>query len=194
MKTIIIKNPYPPKNKTLLLLELIDVKLESHPPFSTMENFNDIQFAKDGFHIVSAGFIGMTYFSSICDYGFGIKQKEQENILRPILEKKETGTLYPKYNLTILPYRYATSAFLTLEAQDITGGKGFSTDEIKIHINDAFIAETNYIKMGKIFFDFRDLDEDMVRYSNIVYDLLKNRYKDYEGECFIYSYNNVEFP
>ena len=192
MKIIIIRNPFPPKIERPHLLSLYDF-ITHQFQYLTIDDFDSIQVAKDGYHIITVAVIGFTNFSSICQYGFGIKQIEQENIITPVLNKKETGCLFPKYNLTILPYRYTTNAFMTTNSRDVTNGKGFGIEEIKTQIEDALRAEIEYIEKGKLFFDFRDLEDDMERYFNVLTNLLTNEYKEYDWECYIYSVDNSEF-
>jgi hypothetical protein len=192
MKIIIIKNPYPLKTELPHLLSRRDPIL-NRPHYLTVDNFDFIKAAQDGYHIITVAFIGLTYFSSICEYGFGIKQSEQEKLIQPILNKKETGTLYPKHNLTILPYRYTTNAFITSNSHDITNCKSFSVEEIKTQIEDSLRAEIKYIKKGKLFFDFQDLQKDMFRYFNVLIGFLCNEYKKFNWECYVYSVDNSEF-
>ncbi|MCL5029776.1 MAG: hypothetical protein M1480_12260 [Bacteroidetes bacterium] len=194
MKLHLIKNYESNKLQNKLFLDDF-LKVQRLPYASLLEDneFNVIKAAKNGFHIISVAFIGLTNFSAVCQYGFGIEQPEQERFITPINTKKETGTLFPKYKLTILPYRYKTSAFMNVDKYDYTNGKGFTRDEVMVHIKDAIIAETDYIKSGKLVFDFRDLGEDMLRYRNLLHLFLTEDYKDYDWEVFMYSFDNSEW-
>lgn len=167
---------------------MIDTLLTYEPkiPRLTLDGFDDMNAIKNGFHVISVSFIGMTYFSSLCQYGLNINQIEQEKIIDPILRNKETGTLYPKHNLTILPYRYSTNAFMTIDSIDFTNGKGFDIDEVRSQLQDAFKAETEHVKSNKMFFDFRDLGEEMLRYNNVVQNILQNEFGDSSIECYMY--------
>lgn len=76
---------------------------------------------------------------------------------------------------------------------DYTNGKGFSIDEVRTQVRDAFKVETEFIKSGKLVFDFRDIGSDMLRYRNIVEHYLTTEYKDNDWEVFIYSADNTEW-
>ena len=158
-----------------------------------MDDFNIIDAARKGYHIITVGFIGLTNFSAVCQFAFGIDQYEQERLITPINTKRETGTLFPRYNLTILPYRYRTTPGMTIGVYDYTNGKGFSDNEIATYIKDALKAETNYIKSNKLVFDFLHLGEDMPRYTVILLNYLTGDYKNYDWECYMYSADNSEW-
>ena len=194
MKLHLIKHYEPPKKR--LLADSYNFNVIQRLPYESLledNEFNIFDSAKNGYHIISVAFIGLTNFSAVCQYGFGIDQPEQERFITPINTKKETGTLFPKYKLTILPYRYKTSALMNVDTYDYTNGKGFTRDEVIVHIKDAIKAETEYIKSGKLVFDFRDLGEDMLRYRNLLHLFLTEDYKDYDWEVFMYSFDNSEW-
>lgn len=194
MKLHLIKHYEPNRDKADKHILLISEKLNKQrlPYSSLLEEFDIFEAAKNGFHIVSVAFIGLTNFSSVCQYGFGINQQEQDKFITPINTKKETGTLFPKYNLTILPYRYRTTPIMTIGEYDYTNGNGFTIEEVETHIKDAFKSLTDYIKSNKIILDFRDLGEDMLRYRNFAHSYLSD-FKDFEWDCYMYSFDNSEF-
>jgi hypothetical protein len=191
MKLYFIKNPSPTSHKGVKLL----LNRIHHSKSQLLEDadFDIVQAAKKGYHIISVAYIGLTFFSYVCEYGFGIKQPQQEEIITPVNEKKETGTLYPGCRLTIVPYRYKTSAFMSFGIHDYTNGKGFLIDEVKMQVHDIFKSEIDFVKSGKLVFDFRDLGSDMLRYRNIVEHYLTTSYKDNDWEVFIYSADNSEW-
>ena len=62
---------------------------EKNQDFNKIENLDVIDAAKNGYHIVTIGFLGLTFISHICEYGFGIRHHEQSNLLKLIqLNKK----------------------------------------------------------------------------------------------------------
>ena len=192
MKLHLIKHPDP--NKPLEKLILDDILNKQRIPYTSMlDDFNIFDAAKNGYHIISVAFIGLTNFSSVCQYGFNIDQYEQDRLITPINTKKETGTVFPKHNLTILPYRYRTTPVMTVGEYDYTNGKGFSIDEIEVHIKDALKAETDYIKCGKLVFDFKDFGKDMLRYRNRLHTYLTQEYNNNDWEVYMYSYDNTEW-
>jgi hypothetical protein len=190
MKLTIIKNPIPnPKPSRILLLEILGHKEESH---ELVENFDLLKAINDRFHIVSVAFIGLTNFSSLCEFYLNIKQREQYQMTELINLKGETGTFYPLYNLTVLPYGYITNSF-GQKGYDCTEGKGSTIDEVENHVQDAIKAEKDFIKSGKILFDFRDFGKDMLRYRNLLYYYLTKKFSEYDWECYMYSFDNHEF-
>lgn len=194
MKVYLSKHyePLKPKDKQHVLIDQV-IKNDRISVELLENDFDVIAAAKEGFHIVSLAFIGLTNFSSVCRSAFNIDQPEQESYITPINTKKETGTMYPKHNLTILPYRYRTTAGMTVGTYDHTHGEGFSIDEICSHIKDALLAETEYIKAGKIVFDFRDLGEDMRRYTNATRRILSDEYSDMDWKIYMFSSDNTEW-
>lgn len=195
MKLTIIRNPDPPKTEQVKKLVLSDKFFDEQTriPYLKLDEFDLFAAAKNKHHIITIAKIGLTQFSSVCEYVFGLDQYEQEHIITPINTKKETGTIFPKHKLTILPYRYRTTPVMTTGTYDYTGGKGFSIEEVENHIKEAFRAEIDYVKSGKLVFDFRDLGEDMLRYRNLVHGFLTRDFNNYDWDCYTYSFNNYEF-
>ena len=192
MKINIIKNESPIKKRSQeLVLSLLFH--QQNLDFNKIDNLDIIEASKNDYHIVNVGIIGLTFFSTVCEFGFGIKQQEQEFLIQPILNKKETGTIFPKAKLTIFPHRFKTNAGYTWDSTDITRGEGFTTEEIKKFILDALQAETKYIKSGKVIFDFRDLGDEMYIYNSILHNIILNDFREIECDIFYYSFNNKEF-
>jgi len=67
---------------------------------------------------------------------------------------KETGTLYPKINITLLPSPSACYGFID---SNVYNDGDYSEEEVIAHILDAFKANSEYIKSDKMYFDFRNL-------------------------------------
>lgn len=192
MKLHLVKHPDPNKPLEKLILDVF-LNKQRISYASMLDDFDIFDAAKNGYHIISVAFIGLTNFSSVCQYGFNIDQYEQDRLITPINTKKETGTVFPKHNLTILPYRYRTTPVMTVGEYDYTNGKGFSIDEVEVHIKDALKAETDYIKCGKLVFDFKDFAKDMLRYRNRLHTYLTQEYNNNDWEVYMYSYDNTEW-
>lgn len=155
-----------------------------------IDDFNIEKAVKDGYHIVCIGFIGLTMFSSICQFWLNpeMKQEQQQVFVEMVNSSQETGTLFPNYKLTILPYRYRTTAFMTVGSYDYTDGKGFDFDDIKKHLEDAFEAEIKYINSKKMYFCFLDLDPEIeIKYIYCLYELLNDKYQNYDGDIYMHS-------
>jgi hypothetical protein len=190
MQINIIKNrsPHKKRRREFLLIYPFNKDLQN---FNKVDDLEIVAAAKKGYHVVSVGYIGMTFFSTICQYGFGLNQNAQQALINPVLKNKETGTLFPRAKLTILPYQYRTQSFITIN--NISDKREFTYEEIKNHISDALNAEINLVKSGKVIFDFRDLGEDMYTYNSILHDIIINDFKEIEGDVYYYSFNNKEF-
>ena len=162
-------------------------------PMTTLEEFDAIEAAKNGFHIVSVAALSLTFYSAVCEFAFGISPEQQELQIRPILEKKETGTFFPKYKLTVLPFRYHTARIRLGGEYDYTHGAGFTIEEIEQHIKDAIHAERDHVREARILFDFRDFGSDMLRYRNTLVRFLSDEYATHDWDCYFYSFDNSEF-
>ena len=162
-------------------------------PMAQVQEFDAIDAAKNGFHIVSVAALSLTHYSAVCEFGFGISPEEQERQIRPILEKKETGTFFPKYKLTVLPFRYHTTRIRLGGEYDYTHGAGFSIEEVETHITDAIHAERDVVRAGRVLFDFLDFGNDMLRYRNTLARFLSREYAIHDWDCYFYSFDNSEF-
>jgi hypothetical protein len=162
-------------------------------PMVQIQTFDAIDAAKNGYHIVTVAALSLTHYSAVCEFGFGISPEEQERQIRPILEKKKTGTFFPNYKLTVLPFRYHTTRIRLGGEYDYTHGSGFSIEEVETHIKDAIHAERDIVREGRVLFDFRDFGTDMLRYRNTLTRFLSTEYSHHDWECYFYSYDNSEF-
>jgi len=195
MKLHVIKHPDPsPVFGETRLNRVLTEKFEaSLLPLARVQEFDAIDAAKSGFHIVSVAALSLTYYSTVCEFGFAISPEEQERQIRPILEKKETGTFFPKYKLTVLPFRYHTTRIRLGGEYDYTHGAGFSIEEVETHIKDAIHAERDVVRAGRVLFDFRDFGDDMLRYRNTLARFLSKEYAVQDWDCYFYSFDNSEF-
>jgi hypothetical protein len=190
MRLHLIKHTDPNKPLDKTFLE----KYWQRIPYTTLlDDFDILGALIDGYHIISVAYIGLTYFSYIAEFGLHLDQYEQERLITPINTQHETGTLFPKYNLTILPYRYRTTPVMTVGTYDYTGGKGFSIEEVETQIKDALKAETDYINSKKLVFDFRDFGEDMLRYRNRLHTYLTQEFNHNNWDVYMFSYDNSEW-
>ena len=195
MKLHVIKHPDPsPVLDGTRLDRVLTEKFESSLlPMAQVQEFDAIDAAKNGFHIVSVAALSLTHYSAVCEFGFGISPEEQERQIRPILEKKETGTFFPKYKLTVLPFRYHTTRIRLGGEYDYTHGAGFSIEEVETHITDAIHAERDVVRAGRVLFDFLDFGNDMLRYRNTLARFLSREYAIHDWDCYFYSFDNSEF-
>jgi hypothetical protein len=129
-------------------------------------------------HLVSIGAIGLTNFSAYCEFGCGINLDEQAKYVRRVNQKKETGTIFPKANITILPHLHTTTS-------------KSSEETIKAHLRDALIAEKEYLKTKFVVFDYRSCGLSWIEeflYNRCVQELLRVEFAKLDGTAFIYSH------
>lgn len=154
MKIIIHKNPEPePFRKSLFSLESFD-NLIRKGTITSDNTLDFIELAKQNNHIISIGFLGLSHFGALIDFGYKIDRNLISSILIEIFNKKETASLYPFYNLTILPFDINPESYLYFgqkvdKMHNSNDGNGYSFNEIECFIKDALLAENKYIKKEK---------------------------------------------
>lgn len=160
--------------------------LKLQETFKTEENYIDLLKKKD-IHMVTPAFIGLTQCSTYLEFGCNIKQPQQEVFVTQVNEKKEVGTLFPRHNMTLFPYRYRTGAFMSFgPPHDYTNGEGYSDDEFKTFIKDILTAEIEYVRSNRIVIDVAGSldDSEKMRFFNLLRKECKNdRYR--ELDCTI---------
>ncbi|EDL59234.1 hypothetical protein [Gimesia maris] len=115
-------------------------------PLKLFEDFDEIDAARTGFHIVTVTALSLTYYSGVCESGFGISLDDQYPQPQPILERRETSTFFRKYKLTVLPCRYHTTR-IRFESECVyTKDVGYSIEEVKTHMRDAIHAERDIVR------------------------------------------------
>jgi hypothetical protein len=149
-----------------------------------------VQDLKEGkCHVVLIGMIGLTYFSHYCQDGAGIEQPEQETCTFKVNETSETGTLFPKANITILPCGFSTHSFMTINSREYVRDGEYSDQKIKNHVRDAFVAERDFIRSGLMVFDLRFSgvdDHQMCLYNECIIQLAKTEFQDLPGRVVVF--------
>jgi len=54
-------------------------------------------------HVVTFAEVGLSSYSSCCEFAYGMMQSEQQVYADKVNALDETGTMYPRANITILP-------------------------------------------------------------------------------------------
>ncbi|WP_145931097.1 hypothetical protein [Immundisolibacter cernigliae] len=112
------------------------------------------ELPKNKIHYVSVAMPGLTMASSFIDDA-GFTTEERCALMNTVNQAKETGTLYPKANITLLPSPIAKDRMgFNL---DVFNDGDYSKKEIISHMEDAFKANKEYIKSKTMYFDFRNL-------------------------------------
>lgn len=101
--------------------------------------FEDLKAGK--IHVVAFAEEGFSAFKASLEFAFNIPPLEGEALCKPINQLDETGTIWPKGNLTALPRRY----FRTW-VQDPA--------PLRRCLRDAFIANRDHCKCAVMIFDF----------------------------------------
>ncbi len=124
-------------------------------------------------HYVSVAMPGLTFASANVEFAGGFNVGQRNDFMMTVNRTKETGTLYPKVNVTLLPS--PSASYGGMDSNTYNDGD-YSAEEVVAHILDAFKANSQYIKSKKMYFDFRNLcvsDDHYVSCLRIAMDRLK---------------------
>ncbi len=114
-----------------------------------------VELLKDrAIHYVSVAMPGLTVVSANIEFAGGFNIAQRNDLMMAVNRTKETGSLYPKVNITLLPS--PSASYGGLDSNSYNNGD-YSEEEVVIHILDAFKANSQYIKSDTMYFDFRDL-------------------------------------
>lgn len=118
-------------------------------------------------HIVCVAQNGLTHLNVYAELWCDIDKIIVSNACDKINSKKETGTLYPVANITILP-----KSEMNTDLNRHTSVLSFS--QLQNCIKDVFVANSNYIKSEKIFFSLEPYYIDKKMAFEIINDLIIN--------------------
>ena len=126
-------------------------------------------------HYISVAMPGMTVASSNMQFAADFSVDERNQFMMMVNRAQETGTLYPKINITLLP---SPSASYLGGNVNVYNDGDYSGPEVINHIRDAFKANSEYIKSDKMYFDFRNLCVSEEHYVIC----LKKRIKEFQSQ------------
>ena len=127
--------------------------LSRNTEFGTEVDF--VQLLENGsVHYISIAMPGLTVASTNIQFAGGFDVDERNQFMMMVNRAQETGTLYPRVNITLLP---SPSASYFVGDNHIYNDGDYSEQEVINHIRDAFQANSEYIKSDKMYFDFRNL-------------------------------------
>lgn len=112
-------------------------------------------------HYVSVAMPGLTVASSLIERAGGFDVAQRNDFMMTVNRARETGTLYPQVNITLLPSPRASYGGLD---SSVYNARDYPEAEVIAHILDAFKANAQYIKSGRMYFDFRNLCVSEVHY------------------------------
>lgn len=105
-------------------------------------------------HYVSVAMPGLTVASAAIEFAGGFDTRHRNDFMMTVNRAKETGTLYPRVNISLLPSPAASYGGVD---SNIYHDGDYSEEEVIAHMLDAFKANSEYIKSRKMYFDFRNL-------------------------------------
>ncbi len=105
-------------------------------------------------HYVSLAYPGLTVVSACVEFAGGFDVRQRNDLMLRVNHAKETGTLYPEVNITLLPS--PTASYGGMDHNVHHEGE-YSEAEVVAQISDAFKANSQYIKCRTMYFDFRNL-------------------------------------
>jgi hypothetical protein len=105
-------------------------------------------------HYVSLAVPGLTVVSACVEFGGSFDARRRNDFMLRVNHAKETGTLYPQANISLLPS--PTASYGVMDHNVHHEGE-YSKAEVVAQILDAFKANSQYIKSRKMYFDFRNL-------------------------------------
>lgn len=111
-------------------------------------------------------------FSATCEFTYGIPRDVQKRCASMVNEKMETGSLYPKANITVLP-------------RPLFRNDGPDESLMRTCIRDAFVVERDYIKSSKMILEFTcsNVSYDLVYF--ISKELCENEFADVAGTAIL---------
>ena len=138
-----------------------------------------VELLKSGVcHVVTFAETGFSAFKACCDFAYNIPWVEIQKYADQVNNANETGSLYPKGNITALPLHFFR--------EPITNSiPGYSEDDLKICIRDAFIVERDYIKSGLMILEFTCSDISYELVYTICRDLCKTEFESVPGRAVL---------
>lgn len=139
---------------------------------------NDFEndFLEKKIHLVCPASNGLTTFNVFACIIGKMSSEEANQMVDLVNEKNETGTLYPKLNLTIVPVTNDNG-------RNDTGNKKI----IRKHILDCFESNEKYIKCSKLIFalDYHHCDQET--YFNELVQIVSEKNFVYTKEILFYK-------
>lgn len=105
-------------------------------------------------HYVSLAVPGLNAVSACVEFGGGFDTRQRNDFMLRVNHAKETGTLYPQANISLLPS--PTASYGGMDHSVHHPGE-YTEAEMVAQILDAFKANSQYIKSRTMYFDFRNL-------------------------------------
>ena len=127
-------------------------------------------------HIVTFAEIGLSFFKAYCEHF--MPSDEIFHYAELINRSNETGTLFPKANITALPCHFFRESVTD-------SGNGYPENDLRICIRDAFVAERDHIKSGFMILEFTCSDISYELVYTICRDLCKSEFESVPGRAVL---------
>ncbi len=137
-------------------------------------------FMQKKVHLVCVAVNSLTNFNAFATMEGGITDILASALARKVCRENETGTLYPKLSMTIVP--------LTATAErDDYGNRALMVK----HISDCFKANEEYVRCPSILFALEDRDDfDYQLAMDVLRELVESEDEfSYTKKVFYYPYN-----
>ena len=121
-------------------------------------------------HYVSLAIPGLNVVSACVEFAGGFDVGRRNDLMLRVHRAKETRTLYPQANITLLPSPTASYGGLD---HSIHHEGDYSEAEIVAQLLEAFKANSEYIKSRTVYFDFRNLGVRESRYLAALEDAVQ---------------------
>ena len=133
-------------------------------------------------HLVTFAETGLSFFKAYCEHF--IQSEEMDIYAELINSSNETGTLFPKANITALPRHFFRESVTD-------SGKGYPESDLRICIRDAFVAERDYIKSEFMIFEFTCSDISYKLVEFICKELCENEFRSLPGHAVLRHNDNT---
>ena len=135
-------------------------------------------FKNKKIHLVCVAVNSLTNFNAFATMPGGISEEKASALASKVCQANETGTLYPKLNMTIIP-------LTTTPDRDDFGDRAL----MKKHIQDCFKANEEYIKCPEMLFALEDRgDFDYHLAMDVLKEVLDTADFEFTKEVFYYNY------
>lgn len=153
--------------------------LQEYTP-SMSSNELAIKFRKQEIHLVCVAVNCLTLFNAFATGEGGISEVSASAFAKAVNRANETGTLYPRLSMTIIPLTVA-------DGRDDFGNRQL----MKKHILDCFKANEKYVKSPEMLFALEDRDDFDYQLAIDVLDEIVNEIPNfrYTENVFYTPYN-----
>lgn len=135
-------------------------------------------FKNKNTHLICVAVNSLTNYNAFATMPGGISEKKASQLASKVCQANETGTLYPKLNMTIIPLTKTPD-------RDDFGDRAL----MKKHIQDCFKANEKYVKCPEILFALEDRgDFDYHLAMDVLKEVVEKADLKFTKKVFYYNY------